>query len=61
MDNSKLAKKTYLTALRDKWLITYGKSTLKIKTQIKTVAEAEKKRPKKRTRPGKKSKERARL
>lgn len=61
MDDPKVAKKTRLTILRDKWLIAYGKPTPEIKARMKKIAETEKKKLKKKIKLGKKAKEKAKL
>lgn len=61
MDDLKVADAARLTILRDKWLIARGRPTPETKARIKKRVEAEKKRPRRRTRPGRKPKERARL
>ena len=61
IDNPMVAEETRLTTLRDESLIARGKSTPETKDQIKKAVEAEKKRPKRKVKLGKKPKKRARL
>ena len=56
MDDSKVVEEARLTTLRDEWLITCGKPMSETKAQMKKIAEAEKRRPKRRIKPGKKPK-----
>ena len=59
MDDSKIAEKACLTILRDKWLITRGKSMPETKAWMKKAAEAEKKKAKKESKVWEKAKKKS--